>query len=79
MNVMAAGMHDADFLAGGIPRHHVTGVIDTGLLDNGQRIQIRADQQTRAGPIFEQRHDAKGRRAVRIPADMLGDRITGMA
>ncbi len=79
VDVMTAGVHDADLLAGLVVHEHVRGVGDAGLLDDGERVHVGADEERGAGAVLEDGDDTVGLRAVRIFADVLCDGVPGLA
>ena len=50
---MAAGVHDADFVAVLVPRAHFAGVGQAGLFGDRQRVHIGADQHGRPGAVLQ--------------------------
>lgn len=51
VDVVAAGMHDADFIALGIFHAHATGVSKTSVLGNWQNIKISAHEDRRPSTV----------------------------
>ena len=49
VHVVAAGVHDADFVALLVARPHLAGVGQAGLLDDRQGVHVGADQDGRPG------------------------------
>ena len=79
VDVVAAGVHDADVLAGFGLGHDVAGVGDAGLFDDGQRVHVGADEERGAGAVLEDADDAVGFAAVGVDADVVGDGVAGFA
>ena len=79
VDVVAAGMHHADLLAGLVLGGDVGGVVGAGLLDDGECVHVAADEEGGAGSVFEDADDAEGVGAVGIDADMVGNGVPGFA
>jgi hypothetical protein len=79
VDVVTAGVHNAGGLAFGIGGMHLGGVVDAGLLFNGQRVHVGANEQTWTGTIFQDSDNAPGLRAIHIFSDVLGDRVAELA
>jgi hypothetical protein len=79
VDVVAAGVHDADFLTRRVLCLYSTGVGDAGFLDDGKRVEIGADEQRRAVAVLEDGDDSEGLAAVGIFADVFGDGVAGFA
>jgi len=65
VQVVAAGVHGRDLLAGEIGDAGLAGVGHAGLFEDGQAVEIGADEQGRTGPFFEDADDAVRRRISR--------------
>ena len=79
VNIMTAGVHNADLLPARTRNPNVAGVAEASLFDYGERVHIGADQKAGTGAVFHDRHDTVGLAAIGILADVLGDRVTGIA
>ncbi len=79
VNVVAAGVHDAGVEAGGGFGDDVGGVGQAGFFDDGQGIHVGADEEGRAGAVFEEGDDTEGVGAVGVDADVVGDGVAGVA
>ena len=58
VHVVAAGVHDADLVAGLVAGADGAGVGPAGLFRHRQGVQVGADQDGRAGAVFEDGDDA---------------------
>ena len=76
---MPAGVHHPDVLAGGVLGFDVTGIGHAGLLDDGQRIHVGTNQQSRAGTVLQYRHQPVSLCSVRISSHPFRDRVAGLA
>ena len=79
VDVVAAGVHDADFLAGCVGDGDVAGVGEAGLFDDGKGVHVGADEEGGAGPVLEEGDDTEGVGAVGVEADVVGDGVAGVA
>ena len=59
MDVMPTGVHHPDFGAALVANFDFTGIIQPGLLNDGQGIHIRANQDRRPLSILEDADDAR--------------------
>ena len=66
VDIVAAGVHDADFLALSVEALDGTGIGQAGFLRDRQGIHVAADQQGRPRPVAEHAHHA-------VTADLGGD------
>ena len=55
------------------------GVGNAGLFDDGERVEVGADEQRGAGAVLEDGDDSIGLAAVGIFADVFGDGVAGFA
>ena len=76
---MAAGVHDADLLAGFAGGGDVAGVGEAGLFSDGEGVHVAADEEGGAGAIVEEADYAEGSATVWVDAYVLGDGIAGGA
>ena len=58
VQVVAAGVHDGHVVAGKVGDAHFAGVGQAGFLGDGQGVELGADHQRRAAPVFEHAHHA---------------------
>ena len=58
VHVMAASVHDADFVAILVARPHLAGVREAGLLDDRQGVHVGADQDGGPGAVLDDADDA---------------------
>ena len=65
MDVVAAGMHNADLASGLVAGSDFTSVREPRFLDNGQCIHIRTDQNDGPRPIFQNSHNPMSANARR--------------
>jgi hypothetical protein len=72
-------MHDADLLPGWIFCAHVAGVAEAGFFDDGEGVEVGADEKARAGAVFKDGYDSVGLAAIGIFADVFGDGVAGFA
>jgi hypothetical protein len=79
VDVVTAGMHDPDFLAGGVGDRDVAGIGEAGFFDDGEGVHVGADEEGWARAVFEDGDDAEGVRAVGVEADVVGDGVAGVA
>ncbi len=79
VDVVSAGVHDADLLAGCVFGEDVRGVGDAGLFDDGEGVHVAAHEEGGAGAVFEDADDAEGVGAVGVEADVVGDGVAGLA
>ena len=79
VDVVAAGMHDADLLAGGVLGEDVRGVGCAGFFDDGEGVHVAADEDLGAGAVVEDAYDTEGVGAVGVEADVVGDGVAGGA
>ncbi len=80
VDVVSAGVHDPDLLAGGVLRLHRRRVRFAGLLDHRQRVHVRPDVDRRPVAVLQHRHDAICRHPrLVVLADVVGDRVAELA
>ena len=79
VDVVAAGVHDADVLALGIGGANGGRVVEAGLFFDGKRVHIAADEETRAGAVLKDGDDAVCLRSVFVFADAFGDGVAELA
>ena len=65
--------------SGGVLRLYGAGVGNSGLFDDGQRVEIGADEQRGAIAVLEDGDDSVGLAAVGIFADVFGNGVAGFA
>ena len=80
VNVVTAGVHHADFLAGVVFRFHFARVRQAGFFINRQRVKLSTNQHSWAGAVFHNGdHAVTGPFGPFIFAEALGDGIAHRA
>ena len=79
VDVVPAGVHDGNGLAGAVFHGDVAGVGDAGFFGDGERVHVGADHERGTGAVFQDGDDAVGLGAVRIAADAVGDGVARVA
>jgi hypothetical protein len=79
VQIVPAGVHHADILAGRVLGAHRAGEGRAGLLFHRERVEFGAHQDRGSAAILHHRHDAESRRTIAELSQMLGDRIAGLA
>ena len=75
VDVVSAGLHDADGFAGLVFGGDVTGIGQARLLDDRQAVHIRAHHERWAGAVLQDADQAVRVRSIGINADVVGHGI----
>ena len=79
VDVVPAGVHDSDVLALSIGGVNGRGVVEAGLLFDGERVHVAADEKARAGAVLKDGDDAVCLGAIFIFAYMLSHCVAELA
>ena len=79
VDVVTAGVHDADILALSVDGADSRGVVEAGLFFDGERVHVGANEETRAGAVLEHSNDAECLGSIFVFADAFGDGIAEFA
>ena len=80
VQVVAAGVHHADFAAAGARHFYVASVREAGIFNDWQCVHVRSNVNDWAGAIFQDSDDPVGSQTgIGVLAEMIGDFVAGFS